>query len=257
MFLLLCVASSIKFGTISQSPKQLVANLQTALPAIVKRIEGGWSNIQSLHIKTNSSTSLPIWTCELAEGENGRWTTSKKDAEEAPDGSWGGFDAADGSDSEKLDAPVHPIAKTEKGKNKRSVEEEDGVASKSRKLGQSGSSKSAPKEAPASLKESSKKEFKSKLNRSELASKQSVDSPATSNTPKKKSSKEKLKPSPSESQTIVSKPKVHFNTDITSKEMKQKKAGSSLEKKKAKVTEGKMSGGFKEGLVGKKSKSRI
>ncbi|KAL5501474.1 CIC1 [Sanghuangporus vaninii] len=63
--------TSIKIAKISQSPEYTLDNLEAALPEIVKRIEGGWDNIKSLHIKTNSSTSLPIWTCELGEEETG------------------------------------------------------------------------------------------------------------------------------------------------------------------------------------------
>ena len=50
---------------------------------------------------------------------------------------------------------------------------------------------------------------------------------------------------------------MRFKDDLTKAELKSKKASSSLEKKKAKVTEGRMSGSVKENLVGKKSKSRL
>ena len=37
-------------------------------------IKGGWENIQSLHLKTGESVSLPIWTCGLGpEGDESRW----------------------------------------------------------------------------------------------------------------------------------------------------------------------------------------
>jgi ribosome biogenesis protein UTP30 len=67
--------TSIKISTLSQSPVQILANLESALPAIASHIKGGWSNIQSLHIKTNSSVSLPVWNCSLGdnEGAEGRW----------------------------------------------------------------------------------------------------------------------------------------------------------------------------------------
>jgi len=51
----------------SQKPAQIIDNIKMALPAIAKVIPGGWDNIQSLHIKTNSSVSLPIWSCSLEE----------------------------------------------------------------------------------------------------------------------------------------------------------------------------------------------
>jgi ribosome biogenesis protein UTP30 len=48
-------------------------NLTTALPHVVKNIRENWDNVQSIHIKTSSSASLPIWTCRLDEEEGGRW----------------------------------------------------------------------------------------------------------------------------------------------------------------------------------------
>ncbi|KAF9522582.1 ribosomal protein L1p/L10e family-domain-containing protein [Crepidotus variabilis] len=65
--------TSIKIGKLSQSPAQIVDNIKTALPVIVSFMKGGWVNIQSFNIKTNSSVSLPIWACTLDDSENGRW----------------------------------------------------------------------------------------------------------------------------------------------------------------------------------------
>jgi ribosome biogenesis protein UTP30 len=48
-------------------------NLTTALPHVVKNIRENWDNVQSIHIKTSSSASLPVWTCRLDEEEGGRW----------------------------------------------------------------------------------------------------------------------------------------------------------------------------------------
>src|SRR5271154_4915428 len=73
--------SSIKIGVLSQTPSEIIANLKSALPAVVSHIKGGWDNIQSFHIKTDSSASLPIWTCSLDDGENGRWTGLGADKE--------------------------------------------------------------------------------------------------------------------------------------------------------------------------------
>ena len=56
---------SIKIGKMSQTPSHILENLQTALPAIANAVKGGWDNIQNLTIKTNSSVSLPIWSCTL------------------------------------------------------------------------------------------------------------------------------------------------------------------------------------------------
>lgn len=67
---------------LSHTPKQIQVNLETALPAIVGHIKGGWDNIQSLHIKTSTSISLPIWTCELGSEEGGRWDGLVAEAKE-------------------------------------------------------------------------------------------------------------------------------------------------------------------------------
>jgi ribosome biogenesis protein UTP30 len=76
------VYSSIKFALLSHTPAQIISNLQTAVPAIIKNVKGEWGNIQSLHIKTNSSVSLPVWTCSLDESEGGRWGGLTLDDEE-------------------------------------------------------------------------------------------------------------------------------------------------------------------------------
>ncbi|CAE6390844.1 unnamed protein product [Rhizoctonia solani] len=61
--------TSIKIAPTTFTSSQVLQNLTTALPEIVKHIEGGWDNLQSLHIKTSGSMSLPIWSCHLSE----RW----------------------------------------------------------------------------------------------------------------------------------------------------------------------------------------
>ncbi|KAF8843260.1 ribosomal protein L1 [Paxillus ammoniavirescens] len=86
--------TSVKVGILSQTPKQIQINLETAIPAIVGHIKGGWDNVQSLHIKTNASVSLPIWSCDLGDEEGGRWAgligeeeaSSQDDASEEEEG---------------------------------------------------------------------------------------------------------------------------------------------------------------------------
>jgi ribosome biogenesis protein UTP30 len=79
--------SSVKFGTLSQSPDQVLANLKTALPAVIAVVQGGWDNVQSLGIKTSKSASLPIWSCKLGNDEGSRWHGLTLEAEEGEDGS--------------------------------------------------------------------------------------------------------------------------------------------------------------------------
>lgn len=62
---------AIKIGSLSaHSPQQLLENLIATIPYLAVRLPmGGWDNVQSLHIKTTTSTSLPIWSCSLDEND--------------------------------------------------------------------------------------------------------------------------------------------------------------------------------------------
>ncbi|KAJ7166451.1 ribosomal protein L1p/L10e family-domain-containing protein [Mycena crocata] len=86
--------TAIKISTVSHKPSQVLENLQVALPVIIQNIKGGWDNVQSLLLKTNSSAGLPIWSCDLGAGEGGRWSglvapaddeTSELDADDEMD----------------------------------------------------------------------------------------------------------------------------------------------------------------------------
>jgi len=52
---------SIKIGNTDMTSKQLLENLEMAIPVIVDKIPRKWKNIQSLYIKTAESISLPIY----------------------------------------------------------------------------------------------------------------------------------------------------------------------------------------------------
>ncbi|GJJ15619.1 hypothetical protein Clacol_009897 [Clathrus columnatus] len=89
--------TSIKIATLSHDDNQIFDNIKVALPAIVARINGGWDNVQSLHIKTSNSVSLPIWTCPLGNAQPGnRWDGMmvKTDEEGGKyEEDWTGFDS--------------------------------------------------------------------------------------------------------------------------------------------------------------------
>ena len=53
--------SSIKIGTVDQTPEQVAENILYAIDSIVDKIPKKWNNVQSLHIKTSESVSLPIF----------------------------------------------------------------------------------------------------------------------------------------------------------------------------------------------------
>ncbi|KZT28800.1 ribosomal protein L1 [Neolentinus lepideus HHB14362 ss-1] len=102
--------TSIKVGTLSQKPSQILDNLKSALPAIIKRIKGEWDNIQSLNIKTSTSVSLPIWSCDLGAEEGARW-----------DG------LVAGEESDEVEMEVDEIVPSPKGKGKKRAAEPEPV----------------------------------------------------------------------------------------------------------------------------------
>lgn len=95
---------SVKIGTVSQPASKILDNLKMALPAIVKRIKGEWDNIQSFHIKTNSSVSLPIWSCDLSATEGGRWDGLVAESEAESGAEQSEDESAEGSDEEAIPA---------------------------------------------------------------------------------------------------------------------------------------------------------
>ncbi|KAG6841111.1 hypothetical protein C0991_001799 [Blastosporella zonata] len=115
---------SVKFATLSHTPKQILANLKLALPEISKHIMGGWNNIQALHIKTNSSVSLPIWSCTLDEADSGRWAPGLPTT-----AGLSGLDGTESSesetDTETKEVVVEKVVEKVSGKGKKRVQEEE------------------------------------------------------------------------------------------------------------------------------------
>ncbi|KAG8773508.1 hypothetical protein FRC12_002504 [Ceratobasidium sp. 428] len=95
--------TSIKIAPISFTPAQVLENLTTALPNVIKHIKGGWDNVQSLYIKTSTSVSLPIWSCELGSGEGGRWAGMVGASEESEE-SGGSEEESGGSEEESSES---------------------------------------------------------------------------------------------------------------------------------------------------------
>jgi len=67
--------TSIKIASTSHNRAQILKNLVHAIPFVVANVYEGWENVQSLHIKTSQSVSLPIWSCDLM-GE--RWKNTRE-----------------------------------------------------------------------------------------------------------------------------------------------------------------------------------
>lgn len=76
---------SLPMGSVSRmTADDLVENLETALPLVIKRVsQDGWSNVQNVEVKTGKSASLPIWSSDLKD----RWVdvADKSESEELGD----------------------------------------------------------------------------------------------------------------------------------------------------------------------------
>ncbi|KAI6147230.1 ribosomal protein L1, partial [Pisolithus tinctorius] len=217
--------TSVKVGVLSQTPKQVLANIQAALPAITSHIKGGWDNIQCLHIKTNSSVSLPIWSCELSDEVGGRWAGLTMDESEEEDGS---TDEGESEDEDEMSvdeaeipsrSPTPPPPKKVHKKSSFSTAAPAAEGQPPKKKG----TQSAPSAAtPVATDQPPKKKEKStkvSWDRAERSNKPSSPPPAT----------------------------------ISHEEVKTKRGADIGEKKKEKVVKGRVSKSPKDALLGKKA----
>ncbi|KAF6755760.1 ribosomal protein L1p/L10e family-domain-containing protein [Ephemerocybe angulata] len=241
--------TSIKIGVLSHTPVQIVANLQKALPTIAANIKDGWENIQALHIKTNSSVSLPIWSCSLDASEEGRWHGLEA-VEETEDVSAAakGKKRTSSSDEEESDEEEKPKKRSKNADGSSTKKSATKVAStpkaapakasSSGKAAKSKATKPSPADKPAPVKEASKPAKKA----SKSAESPVAPSPAKS-APKAKATPAVKAPEPKESKVATPAPKA------------EKKAKNvALEKKKEKVKVVKRAGkSAKSALLGKKA----
>ena len=63
------IFSAIKVGHSGQTQEQLIANVIAAVAEIAKIVPRGWSNVQSVHLKTSESVALPLYN-SLPDVEN-------------------------------------------------------------------------------------------------------------------------------------------------------------------------------------------
>ena len=62
MIIRLSRKSTIQVGHSGQTSHQIKENIMLATENLASRIQKGWSNVQSIHIKTVESIALPIYT---------------------------------------------------------------------------------------------------------------------------------------------------------------------------------------------------
>ncbi|KAI0315590.1 ribosomal protein L1p/L10e family-domain-containing protein [Amylostereum chailletii] len=148
--------TSVKIAALSHTPAQVLANLEAALPAVVKALKGEWDNVQSLSIKTNASAALPIWSCVLGEGAGGRWDgLTVEDGEESEEE--GGSSGEDAMEVEVAPPPA------KKGCKKRAAEEQEVDAPK--KKAKSSPGPVPPPKASKASKEAAQAEVRSTRHR--------------------------------------------------------------------------------------------
>lgn len=230
---------SIKIAPASFAPAQVLENLTSALPSIVKNIKGGWENVQSLHIKTSASVSLPIWSCDLGAGEGGRWSGLVGASEESE----GSEENEESEESEEEPAPVQKEGK----KRAAGVSPPTTIASKKAKTGSPEVAKAG--KVPALLSKQKTTTIVSPLKSGLIPTSQGSTKKPISHTPivEESSSDEELPPK------LESKVKSR-----STPEAKKTVKSTGIEQKKTKLLAGKRlgKGGSKTRLIGVKKLSR-
>merc|ERR1711997_327566 len=63
--------SMVRIGNTSMKPNHLVDNILQATEILAKKYPGGWKNIRSIHLKTETSMSIPIHISNLSANDVG------------------------------------------------------------------------------------------------------------------------------------------------------------------------------------------
>ncbi|KAJ7505757.1 ribosomal protein L1p/L10e family-domain-containing protein [Mycena galericulata] len=252
--------TSIKISTMSQNPSQVLENLQAALPTIIKNIKGGWDNVQSLLLKTNTSAGLPIWSCDLGDGEGGRWAGLVAPADEE-------------TSSLEADDEMDVVAeKSRKGKKRAVAEEEESEEPKKKAKGANGKALSSQTDKSAAssgkpgsgVPDDSEAPSKSKKRKASLGADAAPPTqsapPVSAATGSKDGAARKSKAFVKEVEKITAaaspkgKKKSKSATENTPEVLPQKRVGKPGEKKKEIVLKGKSGKSAKVGVIGKKAR---
>lgn len=59
--------TSVKIGLANQSSEELRENFTSVIDQVVGKVPGGWKNIRSIHLKTATSVSLPVYVPNSSE----------------------------------------------------------------------------------------------------------------------------------------------------------------------------------------------
>lgn len=234
---------SVKIGTISQTPAQLLANLESALPAIAQHIPDGWDNLQVLHIKTSSSVALPIWTCGLEQRWEGASASAKVPVATTQAGKGAVNEDEDEEEEEQVVTPS--IQERPSKKRKELVADDDEVTQKPAKK-----TKAKTSVGDTSTREQGSTQISEKKTR-----KGEVDQDLASiSSTKRSKNSEAAHGVETPSTGHIRKPSAHKS--LSREEVKQKRAaagGVDREKKKEKLATTKAGKSAKDKLLGKKA----
>lgn len=114
--------TTIRVATHEQhANKEWVENIVATIPHLAVRLpHGGWDNVQALHLKSSSSLSLPLWSCDLGTG---RFSQTKVD----PDAQLQVLAAAEGEDDDDSEEDVtQTIDESELSDLKKEAADKDG-----------------------------------------------------------------------------------------------------------------------------------
>ncbi len=59
------VCNAIRTARMDMSPEEMAENVSDVLEGVVARL-GGWSSVQSVHVKTSDSAALPVYHSVLS-----------------------------------------------------------------------------------------------------------------------------------------------------------------------------------------------
>ncbi|KAF9453160.1 ribosomal protein L1 [Macrolepiota fuliginosa MF-IS2] len=252
--------TSIKIGTLTHKPTQVTANITKAIPAIVSHIPGGWDNIQTLFIKTNTSVSLPVWSCDLSERWSGLVSNGKGSGKEVEAGEKKTGKKKEQSGAAKSVGKKRPVEETnEESEESEGGEDEDEVEEQPRKKIKAGESTSARVTRAAAK---SKKSASTPTDQKPKKSAKPTPTPPT-DTPKSAAAGKKSAPAPTNAEK-KSKAKAANGSapsaaegsgkksDLTKAELKQKRTAAGTSDKKEKVL-----GAAKGSSNGKKLKAKL
>ena len=233
----------------SQTPSHILENLQMALPAVAKATKGGWDNIQNFAIKTNSSVSLPIWSCTLVEAESGTWnglqTVNVENTDEDAE-----------SDSEEDEEEAKVVKEQGSGKGRKRVtdsDEEEKPRKKSKALAvpEPSEDKSKKRKVPKSLSSPTSAAPGVPLKKTKsLKPASSTTSPSGISTTSP--AQDKFKDQQTKGADILIPPSGSFTkASISKKEMRQKRSANTGEKKKRIMITSKRAKSVKNAVLGK------